>query len=91
MKRNQYKACGLMNDKRLFPFVVDMVGNCNIGPAGLKFLKNFSHQSNRVDKSFDLINLFKNCLQLLLYNSLHLQNTRFYDLIELKMEDCGTV
>ena len=47
MKRNQYKDCGLMYDKRLFPFVVDMVGN--IGPAGLEFLKNFSHQSNRVD------------------------------------------
>jgi hypothetical protein len=89
MKRNQYKDCGLMYDKRLFPFVVDMVGN--IGPAGLEFLKNFSHQSNRVDKSFDLINLFKNCLQLLLYNSLHLQSSRFYDLIELKMEDCGVV
>ena len=27
-----------MDDKRLFPFVVDMVGN--IGPAGLEFLKN---------------------------------------------------
>ena len=40
MKRNQYKACGLMNDKRLFPFVVDMVGN--IGPAGLEFLKKIS-------------------------------------------------
>jgi len=84
MKRNQYKACGLMDDKRLFPFVVDMVGN--IGPAGLEFLKNFTHQS-KMEKSFDLINLFKNCLQLLLYNSLHLQSKKFYDLIELKMEE----
>ncbi len=78
MKRNQYKAFGLMDDKRLFPFV-DMVGN--IGSAGLElildrpgldFLKNFSYQS-KMEKSFDLMNLFKNCLQLLLYNSLHLQ------------------
>ena len=88
MKRNQYKACGLMNDKRLFPFVVDMVGN--IGPAGLEFLKNLDHQS-KMEKSFDLINLFKNCLQLSLYNSLHLQSKKFYDLIELKMEDCSAV
>ena len=63
MKRNQYKACGLMDDKRLFPFVVDMVGN--IGPAGLDFLKNLNYHS-KVEKSIDLIYLFKNCLQLLL-------------------------
>jgi hypothetical protein len=84
MKRNQYKACGLMDDKRLFPFVVDMVGN--IGPAGLDFLKNLNYHS-KVDKSIDLVNLFKNCLQLLLYNSLHLQSKSFYELIELKMEE----
>ena len=77
-----------MDDKRLFPFVVDMVGN--IGPAGLQFLKNLSHQS-KMEKSFDLINLFKNCLQLLLYNSLHLQSKRFYEVIELKMEECFAV
>jgi len=73
-----------MDDKRLFPFVVDMVGN--IGPVDLEFLKNLNHHS-KVDKSIDLINLFKNCLQLSLYNSLHLQSKSFYELIELKMEE----
>ncbi len=38
MKRNQYKACDLMDDNwLLFSFVVDVVGY--IEPAGLEFLK----------------------------------------------------
>ena len=80
IKRREYSAVKLQNDRRLIPFVVDTVGN--IGPEATLFLDDISRFVS-IDKC-KFVKLFTDCLQIVLYSDLNSQCSKFHELIESK-------